>query len=104
MATANNLPRFRAVRGLDEDEESQHEVELFMLSFGFRDQRSHLCHAAVMRLCGCAATKVLGFRVRPERATRQPCAKAVEEAFLHTKYCDWQPRKPRAARGSQSSG
>ncbi|CAE7738027.1 unnamed protein product [Symbiodinium sp. CCMP2592] len=101
VTTGNNLTRFQAVRGLEE--ESQNEVEPFMISFGFRDPTSHQCHAAMTRISGCAATKILGFRVRPERAARQPRAKLVADAYLQTKYCDWKPSKPRGQRQTQAA-
>ena len=86
----NNLTRFASTRNMEEQYES--EVLPFQISIGMRSASSDLCHSALMRLTGSAALKVLGLRVRPGRAARQPCAKALEQAYLSTPFCDWQQR------------
>ena len=80
------------------------DVLPFQISIGMRSASSDLCHSALMRLTGSEALKVMGLRVRPGRAARQPCAKALEQAYLSTPFCDWQQRRPARAQGARSRG
>ena len=92
------LTKFSTPKGLQESYET--EVIPFNLTLSLRGTSSDLCYQALRVLSGCAVTKMVGLRMRPERISKPPLAKAVEGAFMAmaTPLCDW---KNRNWRGSQ---
>ena len=90
------LTKFSTPKGLQENYET--EVIPFNLTLSLQGTSSDLCYQALRILSGCAVTKMVGLRMRPERISKPPLAKAVEDAFMATPLCDW--KKSQLARQS----
>ncbi|CAE7246642.1 unnamed protein product, partial [Symbiodinium sp. CCMP2456] len=86
------LTRFASTKRLDLMQEFKTEVVPMMLQLSLRGNSSQLCYDALKALSGNAVMKLQGVRWRPERAQKPPLAKALEEAYLATAFCDWAPR------------
>ena len=89
------LARFSTPKELQE----KYEVEVipFNLTLSLRGSSSELCHQALKALSGCAAMKLQGVRLRPERIQKPPLTKALEAACLAVPYCDWSRGRSMAA-------
>ena len=101
IAEGNNLAKFGSTRPMAEVYES--EVAPLQITIGMRGKTADVCDQALMLLTGSSALKLLGLRIRPGRAARQPCAKFVEEAYLATPYCDWSRARLKRNGGGQMS-
>ena len=86
------LTKFGSTKRLDLMKEFKTEVVPIMLQLGLRGQSSQQCYDALKTLSGCSIMKLQGVRWRPERAHKPPLAKALEDAYLATSFCDWAPR------------
>ena len=84
------LLRFRSTHKLGQ--ETQADVVPFMLSISLRTSVSHDCHEALATLAYSGALKMLGLRLRPERAQQSQMAKELTEAYLTVPYTDWTRR------------
>ncbi|OLQ10962.1 hypothetical protein AK812_SmicGene5292 [Symbiodinium microadriaticum] len=83
------VTRFNTTKRLDLMKEFKTEVVPMMLQLSLRGASAQLCYDAMKALSGNAAMKLQGVRWRPERAQKPPLAKALEEAYLATSFCDW---------------
>ncbi|OLP84377.1 hypothetical protein AK812_SmicGene34756 [Symbiodinium microadriaticum] len=92
------VTRFNTTKRLDLMKEFKTEVVPMMLQLSLRGASAQLCYDAMKALSGNAAMKLQGVRWRPERAQKPPLAKALEEAYLATSFCDWAPRDQSWAR------
>ncbi|CAE7824138.1 unnamed protein product, partial [Symbiodinium necroappetens] len=81
------LARFSTPKELLEKYET--EVIPFNLTLSLRGASSDLCHEALKKLSGCAAMKLQGVRLRPERIQKPPLAKALEAAYLAAPFCEF---------------
>ena len=94
------LTKFGSTKRLDLMKEFKTEVVPIMLQLGLRGQSSQQCYDALKTLSGCSIMKLQGVRWCPERAHKPPLAKALEDAYLATSFCDWAPRsQPSRTRG-----
>ena len=94
LPKAGVLTRFASAKGQHMQAEYDMEVIPMMLQLGLRGAASDQCYEATQALSGCAIVKLQGVRWRPERATKPPLAKALEEAYLAMPYTDWGRRNP----------
>ena len=92
------VTRFNTTKRLDLMKEFKTEVVPMMLQLSLRGASAQLCYDAMKALSGNAAMKLQGVRWRPERAQKPPLAKALEDAYLATSFCDWAPRDQSWAR------
>ena len=86
------LLKFHSTRKMAES--YQGETVTFLLSIGLRDPRASQAWGMLTNLCGCAASKVLGLRLRPTKMDRQPLAKVLAERFPPMDPTQRQQRKP----------
>ncbi|CAE7363353.1 unnamed protein product [Symbiodinium sp. KB8] len=86
------VTRFNTTKRLDLMKEFKTEVVPMMLQLSLRGASAQLCYDAMKALSGNAVMKLQGVRWRPERAQKPPLAKALEDAYLATSFCDWAPR------------
>ncbi|CAE7231409.1 unnamed protein product [Symbiodinium sp. CCMP2456] len=87
----NTLLRFRSTH--KPGQETQADVLPFMLSISLRGSVATECHEALCTVAYSGALKVLGLRLRTERAQQSQMARELGEAYLSVPLTDWSRRR-----------
>ena len=79
IVAPNALQQFHSTHKLVEQHSG--ETVTFLLSLGLRDVMATQAWGMLTNLCGNAAAKLIGLRIRPMRMERQPIVKVLAERF-----------------------
>ncbi|CAE7308131.1 pol [Symbiodinium sp. CCMP2592] len=90
LPTEGLLLRFRCTQSLTDKKEG--EVVPFMITVSLRSQAADEVYGIMQRLVGNACCKMLGMRLKPERAQRSQMSKQIEQAYQALDFSEWRPR------------
>ena len=71
----------------------QAKVLPFFMSLGMKIEKANKAYSYMLQLVALSALKLISVRLRPKRPTGQPMARLLEETFLKSQLCDWEPRE-----------